>query len=468
MEEPRIRYFAEKRLKSSGSISVAAFSDACSYLALACGSLISVVVISGDVSEPLYYQEGGSDVTALLWLSDTVLIAGYLDGTFVTTRITYTQIRVQGQALGLRAFANRGITVLLKGPSRKKLILASGDTVQIWRSAWLSRCRSGPPRWTFDKELTLPAYQPIFKLAWSYRSPKDIYVVHPHGVIEWDVRNNKQSEIVTLPQENEIVGISWDGRWLISVTQHVTHRKLNCLDLCTRAETRFSYANLDIDQHNDANLGVSIAFAHDNKRIVLGSSRSQHLILWDVCADDREVLKMTHDCTPDPILSASTSTVSTSSSTRQRRSKMSLQDFERQLLAQRGIREGSTPWQDQSGTTGLVNAQLPNETQVKVEDSDTPDEAPMDKESPTPLSRGRRSAKPEIDSVSGSRDSQGEVSVPKATQRKPAGPKCSLCGETGHNRRTCPLKEESEQELTTPVLEDYCNDSPKEPASDSP
>ncbi|KAF8998321.1 hypothetical protein BDZ89DRAFT_1051644 [Hymenopellis radicata] len=285
MDEPKIRYFPEKFLESSLPASVAAFSEGCSYLALARGCRISVVKISNTKGNPVYFQDGGSEVTALLWLSDNVLIAGYSDGMFVTTRITLAQIGIQGQALGLRAFRECKITAILKGASLNRLALASGDTVQLWRSSWVPWVRSDPPRWVFHKALTLPAHQPIFALSWSYRSPKDLFIVHPQGVVEWDVKNSKQSELFKQPVDSQILGISWAGRRLISAVQQ-------------GERTQFADANLDAEDVTDPNDQASVAFAHGDRLILLGSSCSDRLVLWDVRTSNKEALGMVHRFCP--------------------------------------------------------------------------------------------------------------------------------------------------------------------------
>ncbi|KAF9044666.1 hypothetical protein BDZ89DRAFT_1034235 [Hymenopellis radicata] len=297
MDASKIRYFAEKRLKSALTVSIGAFSDECTYLALARGPRITIVATSDALCDPIYYQDADSDVTALLWLSDNILIAGYASGNFVTTRITYTYHRVQGEAFGLRAFPNSSIVAMLKGSSRNRLVLASESNVQLWRSTWISRLESGLPRWIFDKQLTLSTNQPVLALSWSYRSPKDLFIVHPQGIMEWDVRHNKQSEIFKRPSNSEILRISWDGRRVILVVHQAECRTFKCLDIFTGIWTHFSAPDLD-NQEAKTNDKVEVTFTHDDKLLLLGTSGSERLILWDLTASDQEVLKIIHDWTP--------------------------------------------------------------------------------------------------------------------------------------------------------------------------
>ncbi|KAF9012270.1 hypothetical protein BDZ89DRAFT_1047066 [Hymenopellis radicata] len=361
MDESKIRYFAEKYLESPLPISVAAFSEGCTYLALGRGPRVTIVATSNALCDPIYFQDSDSDVTALLWLSDSTLIAGYSNGMFVTTRIAYTHLRVQGQALGLRAFPDSSIVVILKGPSRNRLVLASENTVQLWCSSWVSQVQAGPPRWFFDKQLALPANQPIFALSPSYRSPKDIFIVHSQGIVfaacdaicreltansfiarhahgnypirtvppqagpkisafgrvrfagrcdaiweypvetvqyfrEWDVRNSKHSEIFKQPLGGEIVRISGDGRRWISVVQQGVRRTFKCLDMLTGVSTHFSVPTLDERDVANPNDKAATAFAHDDRFLLLGSSCSDRLILWELTTSNKEVLRMIHDC----------------------------------------------------------------------------------------------------------------------------------------------------------------------------
>lgn len=92
MEPPKIRYFAEKRLSAEVPISLGAFAPGSNYVSLAKGSRVSITAIHDSRCDLVYVQDASSNVTALIWLTGDTFIAGYQDGTFVTTKISFSNV----------------------------------------------------------------------------------------------------------------------------------------------------------------------------------------------------------------------------------------------------------------------------------------------------------------------------------------------------------------------------------------
>ncbi|KAF9032544.1 hypothetical protein BDZ89DRAFT_1037112 [Hymenopellis radicata] len=155
----------------------------------------------------------------------------------------------------------------------------------------------------------------------------------------------------------------------------------------------------------------------------------------------------------DTLSKKSKPTVLSASASARQRSRMSLQDFESALFSRR---------RSQSAIVSTDSRLL--ETKESVSQRIT---------KPTTVSTSPVATtikQEDLDSGKGmeprSLVQSKESSVPQPDGQAPmSGPKCSICGETGHNRRTCPTRE-SEVPQITPVADDNCDDPPNDTESD--
>ncbi|KAF9006281.1 hypothetical protein BDZ89DRAFT_1048811 [Hymenopellis radicata] len=171
--------------------------------------------------------------------------------------------------------------------------------------------------------------------------------------------------------------------------------------------------------------------------------------------------------------------LSTTKSTRQR-SKMTLDEFEQELLLQRardtpsladadgkvrsvsldikqedvsetpspsrGVTRGADLKKDDEAVQAKSMGQRPSRTSVGPQSQDADDCAGSSKA----VAGSSKAVAGSSKAVAGSSKAVGRATIAK----------CSLCHETGHNRRTCPMRGSDGQEVTPTVDEHDYDDSP--------
>ncbi|KAF9013028.1 hypothetical protein BDZ89DRAFT_1046806 [Hymenopellis radicata] len=272
-----IRYLPEKYFRSPTPILLASLSPSSRLVALSKGPRITINPVAApshptsplrflghqedgnfnrDAGLPVYIQDGNSEVTALMWLTDAVFVAGHVDGTVVITEIIVGQTRVHGHSFGVRASSNR-IQSFLTDSSKSHLVVATQDTVQLWK---LSRSLA----LSYERHTHRKVDNPI--LSWSPRSFKSLYMAGANDIA---------------------VCVSWNGCHRVSATQSDVDCVFTYTNAKTGDETTYTFPTPGIIDRE-----FRASFLHDDKLVLLASSHK--VVLWDIAFSELAVQEMRH------------------------------------------------------------------------------------------------------------------------------------------------------------------------------
>ncbi|KAF9010862.1 hypothetical protein BDZ89DRAFT_1143461 [Hymenopellis radicata] len=301
-----ILYATAKHLLAPVPISLASLSPSSRLLALSKGPRISINPVAApghprsllrflghqedgssdqDSSRSVYIQDGHSDVTALMWLTDAVFVAGHVDGTVVITEIAIGQTHVLGHSFGVRASGTR-IQSFLADSNKSRLVVATQDTVQLWH---LSRSLS----LSYERHTNLKVDNPV--LSWAPRTLKSLYIASPSRIVEWNMSSDglRWAEFLQLKPGHRLVCLSWNGCHRVSATQ----TDVDCVFTYTNAKTGHE-STYTFPTPEDIDREFRASFMHDDKLVLLASSHK--VVVWDVTFSELAVQEMRHSSPNHP------------------------------------------------------------------------------------------------------------------------------------------------------------------------
>ncbi|KAJ7821723.1 hypothetical protein B0H13DRAFT_1920544 [Mycena leptocephala] len=261
----KIRYHAEHYFRAPMDISLACLSPSAGLLALSRRSRISLHPVPkflptanrDEQSLSVYTQDGPCDVTALVWLTEKVFVAGYVDGTVVFT-------------LAFKA----GLSVFV--PLLDELPPSSDTPV---RGSWQSS-----RTWTFNSGRFLRLSYLFANTVLAASLTLGIFLGLPKlpnpstsvGLIicEWDTRRSSLAPVTHLEPNLELKGVSWDGRYRLHGTQHLRECHLTHTDTMTGNKTFFNFPTPRLEDQD-----FLASFVHHDKLVLVASSYK--IVLWD-------------------------------------------------------------------------------------------------------------------------------------------------------------------------------------------
>ncbi|KAJ7015858.1 hypothetical protein C8F04DRAFT_1284542 [Mycena alexandri] len=283
MSPLRSWYHAEHFLLAPEDISMVSLSPSAGLVALSRGSRVSLHPIpkspataqenlDPDVDEevsPVYTQDGGSDVTALVWLTEDTFVAGYADGTVTLTNIN---TRVKATSVGVRASTER-IVAFLSDPSGQILVVLTLSDLQLWEVSptLIPTCKHQ------TSGFTDPQY-----LCWSSRAFKSIYVVGAYAMVTWNPQDPdfSDSKVIHLERDYKLKCVSWDGRYRLHGIQRSDHCHLTYTDQQTGKQTFFKFLTPHLEDRD-----FVASFVHGDTLLLLASSHG--IVLWDPSQNQR-------------------------------------------------------------------------------------------------------------------------------------------------------------------------------------